>query len=340
MTATLQRPVDGAAPPAAPTRPRVGALDALRGLAIGLMVFVNLRGSDDMPSQLRHSGWHGLTVADAVFPIFLFALGASLMLSARTRALGPATLRAVKLAVVGALLAALWHSHLPRPTFGVLPHIAAVSLLACLLLRLPRRRQVTVVVVGMALLVIAGTLSGWSPSTAWGVHLDKNLFGGFTPEGPQSWLGSVATVWFGVVAGRIVVAYEGTARRQRLLGWAALLLVSGLTLATIVPINKPLWTPSYALVGAGIAAILLVLMDVVLPLTRPLRLLGVNPIATYVVGESALWVVREHLWFPIRDHVEALIGTTSAALLYPTLSLALCLAMCAYLSRRGVRLRL
>src|SRR5205823_3040205 len=154
-----------------------------------------------------------------------------------------------KLAVVGALLAALWHSYLPRPTFGVLPHIAAVSLLACLLLRLPLRRQTTVVIVGLALLVIAGMASGWGPSSAWGVHVDNNLFGGFTPEGPQSWLGGVASVWFGVVAGRILVAHDGTARRLRLFGWAAVLLVSGFALATIVPINKPLWTPSYALVG-------------------------------------------------------------------------------------------
>ena len=211
--------------------------------------------------------------------------------------------------------------------------------MACVLLRLSPRRQATVVVVGLAALVVAGTASGWGTSSAWGVHLDDRYFGGFTAEGPQSWLGSVATIWFGVVAGRILLASTGTARRLRLIGWATVLLVVGDVLATIVPVNKPLWTPSYALVGAGVAAMVLVLMELI-PLTKPLCLLGANPIATYLVGESALWAVREHLWFPVRGNVEAVIGLSGAALLYPTLALGCCLAMCAYFARRNIRFSL
>jgi predicted acyltransferase len=192
----------------------------------------------------------------------------------------------------------------------------------------------------LAALVVAGSISGWSPSSAWGVHLDERFFGGFTPEGPQSWLGSVATIWFGVVAGRIMLAYTDTARRIRLVAWAAVLLVSGYALATIVPINKPLWTPSYAVVGAGLAATVLLLMELAAPLTKPLRLLGINPIVTYLVGESVLWAVREHLWFPIRGNVEAVIGASWAALLYPAIALALCLAMCSYFARRNIRFSL
>lgn len=341
MTATLQRPVDLAVPGApAPTRPRVEALDALRGLAIGLMIFVNLRGSDAVPGPLEHSGWHGFTLADAVFPMFLFALGASLTLSARTRAPGSATVRAIKLAVLGFLLSGLAHSQLPRPSFGVLQHIAAASLLACLLLRLPHRRQVAVVVGGLAALTVAGMLSGWANPSAWGVRVDERFFGGFTPEGPQSWLGSVASIWFGVVAGRILLAHRGTARRQRLLGWSALLLVSGYALATFVPVNKPLWTPSFALLGAGVAAAVLVVADLAVRLTGAARMLGGNAIAAYLLGESVLWAIREHLWFPVRGDVEALIGQTAAALLYPTLALGVCLAMCTYLARRDLRLRI
>lgn len=317
MTATLDRPV--LADVGAPRHLRLGCLDALRGLAIGLMVFVNLRGSDAVPLQLRHSAWDGFTVADAVFPMFLFAVGAAMTLSSRTTELRPAAWRTVKLFAVGSLLSSLQRGDLPHPALGVLQHIAVASFLACLLLRLPPRRQVVVMVLGLAAMSIAGSVVGWGPPHA----------GGFTPEGPQSWLGSVASIWFGVVAGRIVTTSEGTARRLQLLGWSAWLLVTGVALGAFVPINKPMWTPSFALVGAGVACAVLAAVDVVPDaVTRPLRALGTNAIVTYVVAETALWGLRN------------VAGGLVPPLVFPSLALAVLLATAVVLDRRGVRVRL
>jgi predicted acyltransferase len=48
---------------------RVLSLDAIRGLAVALMIVVDSIGVLGVaPTQLRHAEWHGLTVADVVFP--------------------------------------------------------------------------------------------------------------------------------------------------------------------------------------------------------------------------------------------------------------------------------
>ena len=58
-----------------------GSIDMLRGLTMLLMVFVNdLWSVTDVPHFLEHfsHGEDGMGVADAVFPMFLFAMGMSI----------------------------------------------------------------------------------------------------------------------------------------------------------------------------------------------------------------------------------------------------------------------
>ena len=71
---------------------RVASLDVLRGLAVAGMVLVNVGGG--LPG-LQHARWHGCTVADLVFPVFLFVMGASMAQSAP-----PSTARVVRRAAV------------------------------------------------------------------------------------------------------------------------------------------------------------------------------------------------------------------------------------------------
>jgi heparan-alpha-glucosaminide N-acetyltransferase len=69
--------------PEIPTVPRVASVDALRGLTILLMVFVNDLG-DSAPNWMHHihpSNADGMTLADLVFPWFLFIVGVSIPLA-------------------------------------------------------------------------------------------------------------------------------------------------------------------------------------------------------------------------------------------------------------------
>ncbi|XP_051559292.1 heparan-alpha-glucosaminide N-acetyltransferase-like isoform X1 [Myxocyprinus asiaticus] len=58
---------------------RLRSLDTFRGLALVIMVFVNYGGGRYW--FFRHESWNGLTVADLVFPWFVFIMGTSIGLS-------------------------------------------------------------------------------------------------------------------------------------------------------------------------------------------------------------------------------------------------------------------
>ncbi|XP_054421905.1 heparan-alpha-glucosaminide N-acetyltransferase [Pteronotus mesoamericanus] len=58
---------------------RLRCVDTFRGLALILMVFVNYGGGKYW--YFKHASWNGLTVADLVFPWFVFIMGSSIFLS-------------------------------------------------------------------------------------------------------------------------------------------------------------------------------------------------------------------------------------------------------------------
>lgn len=62
---------------------RVKSLDAFRGLAIVIMIFVNYGGGGYY--FFAHSRWNGLTVADLVFPWFMWIMGVSLVISTQSQ---------------------------------------------------------------------------------------------------------------------------------------------------------------------------------------------------------------------------------------------------------------
>ena len=57
-------------------RTRFLSLDVFRGMALCVMVIVNTPGAGAEPYPiLDHAPWFGFTLADVVFPSFLFAVG-------------------------------------------------------------------------------------------------------------------------------------------------------------------------------------------------------------------------------------------------------------------------
>ncbi|KAI1279615.1 Heparan-alpha-glucosaminide N-acetyltransferase [Halotydeus destructor] len=64
-----------------PARHRLQGLDSFRGLTILLMIYVNYGGGGY--SMLAHKPWFGLTIADTIFPCFIFIMGISVALSVR-----------------------------------------------------------------------------------------------------------------------------------------------------------------------------------------------------------------------------------------------------------------
>jgi predicted acyltransferase len=311
-------------PTAPPVSGRLVSLDVFRGITVAAMLLVNDPGSwSAIYPPLRHAVWHGWTPADLIFPFFLFILGITthLSLSAR-RARGEAEGALVRqvlrrgtiIIVLGLLLSAFPFVPVERVIQlrvpGVLQRIGLVYLCTGLLvLKTSARTQTAIaaaVLVGYWLLLTLVPVPGVGPATltppdatlaAW---VDRLLLDGhlwaetktWDPEGLLSTLPAIATGLLGVVAGRWLTLQEPLAARlNRLFAAGALALVGGLVWSWVFPINKNLWTSSYVLFTAGMAAVALGtciwLVDVRKSIwwARPFVAFGVNPIVAFVGSE-------------------------------------------------------
>lgn len=316
MAATLERPV---------AKPRMLALDVLRGQTMAFMVLVSNPGSLDIYTQLDHAPWNGWTATDVIFPTFLWILGVSVTLSIGSRRAKGATrreiaLQALKRSVllyligVGIYAIGNFHWHTLR-ALGVLQRIAICALVATLLCLWTRTR--TQVMVVLALLAGYWALLRFVPVPGYGAgnlsmegnlahYVDRVVLGShnysgtgtWDPEGLLSTLPAIATSLLGVLAGTWMQRVAGMARVKRMLLVGAVLIVAGCLLSVWVPINKKLWSDSFCVLMAGIDFTLLGGLLWVIDerqwrwgLTLP-QAFGRNALAIYILSEvssAVLW---------------------------------------------------
>lgn len=309
-------------------RQRFQAIDVLRGMTVALMIVVNM-SMDETHSYgpLLHAAWHGLTLTDLVFPTFMFVVGASLSfnldsyeVAGRAAVLKKIVTRTALIFLIGYLLywfpffevdaAGHWSTAALGNTriMGVLQRIALGYGAAALIVHGWGQRGAVVFSV-MALLVywlLLYTLGDYSLPGNAVLRLDRYLLGdahlfhgegiAFDPEGILSTLPSIANVLAGYLAGRFIrargVNYE-TIALLLMSGAAAIGLALGW--GSVLPINKKLWTSSYALCAIGIDAIVLSMLIYVIDL-RPSRsrscdwsyffkVLGRNTLLIYLLSE-------------------------------------------------------
>lgn len=371
-------------PPAAAARLR--SVDAFRGLTVAAMVLVNNPGTwSAVYWPLRHAEWHGFTPTDMIFPFFLFIVGVAIPLALGPRlepggdGLLPRVLRrSLAIFGLGLLLHALPFFHLATLRIpGVLQRIAVCYLLAALLVVFTGdlRGWRIQAVVAAALLVgywlvmtrvpapgqIAGDLS---PGGSLAGYVDRLILGPqhiwkvsrvYDPEGILSTLPAVATTLLGVLAGHWL---RGVRPGSRVVGG---LVAGGLAAAAVgslwglsFPVNKSLWTSSYALLMSGFAALALAACYWVIEVracrrwAAPFVVLGVTALPLFFLSSlmaRLLLLIRVgaegprlhawlfgHLFAPWASPVDA---SLAYALAYVLLWWALMWA----LHRSGVRLR-
>jgi len=84
-----------------PSGERLLSLDAFRGLTIAGMILVNDAGDwDHVFPPLQHAAWDGWTLADLIFPFFLFIVGVSMSFSFSRRVRQSHSLTGVYLQIV------------------------------------------------------------------------------------------------------------------------------------------------------------------------------------------------------------------------------------------------
>ncbi|KAF7283019.1 hypothetical protein GWI33_001576 [Rhynchophorus ferrugineus] len=131
----------------------------------------------------------------------------------------------------------------------------------------------------------------------------------FDPEGLLGTLSSVLTVYFGVQAGRTLNTYQSVrAKTLRWVIWGVVTTLLGAGLCTfsrddgVIPLNKQLWSLSFALVTGGLAFIIFAFLFVVVDILRkwggrPFFYPGMNAIFLYV-GHELLRNTFPFGWIP------------------------------------------
>lgn len=272
-----------------------------------------------LAEQMHHARWHGLRIMDLVFPTFLFIAGCSFPLSlSKRRSKGENDSLIYKhiftrtgwMIFLGCVYNGLFQLDFENLRIAsVLGRIGIAWMFASLLVMKVSDKRILVGVVFSLLvmysLVIGNVLSpdatiatdvysregsivGWID----GLFLPgKLLTPNFDPEGIMSTIPAIASALLGMLAGFILLQREKLLNLEKevvLLLCGVLLLVLGLVWNIWEPINKSLWTSSFALVAGGIAFMTLALLYWIIDVRKIrvgvsfFRVIGVNSLIIYL----------------------------------------------------------
>ncbi|ELK0736409.1 DUF1624 domain-containing protein [Klebsiella oxytoca] len=291
-------------------------IDRMRGLTVYLMLVVNspvdLRITN---SALIHSEWAGLSLADTVFPTFLFIVGISLTLSNRLKkiTLRGLFIRSTVLVLTGIFLKAIVFVLYDQEHFkimGVLQRIGICYGVTGLIYHFISNKKLPALCLALilawsAILMIWGDYNQYAnisdvvDDLLLGAH--ANYYNTDTgrsgdSEGVLSTLGALVTTLSGVIFGEQINKISDA----RGFCYGMVCIITGFVLAYYfsIPIVKKLWTPSFLLICVGIAIWLYLLVKrmAVIDLTW-LEYPGKHSLAIYVISVIAFDVLLYcHVW--------------------------------------------
>lgn len=351
--------------------PRLISLDVFRGATMALMVLVNTPGDGAHTyGPLEHADWNGWTLTDTVFPSFLWIVGVAITLSlgkriadgaARRTLFMQVLRRAAILYVLGLVVYAYPFNLSTQRLLGVLQRIAICYLIASVIYLTTGVRGQLIWIV--SLLTVYWLIMKLVPVPGYGAgdlavghnianYIDNIVLGShnyaatktWDPEGLVSTIPAIATALFGIMAGHILRLRRALSERTAWLFLIGNILIAlGLVAAVWLPINKKLWTSSYAMFMAGldfvVFAICLWLIDGCgfKRGVKPLAIMGMNAITVYMISELLDTALSALHWRgPLYHAVFApLASPMNASLLYALTYTALMWLIAFGMYRRG-----
>ncbi len=322
---------------------RLISLDAFRGITIASMMLVNYPGDwSHVYRPLLHAPWNGWTPTDWIFPFFLFIMGVAMPLSSQKAGERGADQKGLWVKIIRRTLVlfglGLFLSGYPSFNWGtmripgVLQRIAVCYFALSTIVMLSRNERDEWLAMGGLILLYFGIMWGVNvPEYGRGVltlegHagglMDRLILGqehlwrarSYDPEGTVSTLPAILSAFLGLQFGRVLIKHtDHQVRLNKWLLYSATLMFLGLIADNlIIPVNKQLWTPSYALLMGGIGGFLLTvtywLIDVkgYQKWSRLFVMMGMNPLFIFwlsgflvrtlmitkidtAAGEKSLW---------------------------------------------------
>ena len=128
----------------------------------------------------------------------------------------------------------------------------------------------------------------------WGLTPGKGVT--YDPEGILSTIPAIASTLIGLLVGEWWLK-TGSSVRVRIITLCisgSLLIVTGLLLSIFLPVNKRIWTPSFALLSSGVSMILFPVLYFIVDVkklkgwTFPFLVLGTNAILAFIISSITL----------------------------------------------------
>lgn len=294
---------------------RLLSLDAFRGFTVACMILVNVPGSwSHVYAPLLHAEWNGLTLADLVFPFFIFIMGVSVNL-AFTKAFekgadkshlkGKVIKRSAIIFALGIILNLISYRFQEFRVPGVLQRIALVYFAVGLLFLYFKSRAIyiigTVLLLAYWILMVyipipGATTASLDPEMNWSNYIDSILipfkqYGGtWDPEGILSTIPAICSAILGIRIGEIILQNQDKNDAVKKIAIEGLIIVIlGSIWAFNFPINKNLWTSSYVLVTAGFAYLIMGLFIYLIDIKNKQKwassgfAFGANAISAYIL---------------------------------------------------------
>jgi len=335
MTAKAKTITGDTAPDSINSAPtRLFSLDALRGFDMfwimgGEEIFHTMAKATGSPfwgsiaNQFTHPDWNGFHLYDLIFPLFLFMAGVSTPFSVgreleKGKSKQQLVLRVIKRALILVLLGLVVNNGLKIMPVSeirfasVLGRIGIAYMFANIIyLYSSERMQMVwfwVFIIGYWLLLKFTSAPGYPHGDLtmqgnFASYMDRIILPGklylgiHDPEGLFSTIPAISTGLLGIITGTILKK-TGLAQMKKV----AILAIAGVAFLIIAqvwnldfPINKNLWTSSFAMQVGGLSLLLMAFFYYIIDVlgyqkwSFYFRVIGMNSILIYVSGHFIKW---------------------------------------------------
>ena len=186
---------------------------------------------------------------------------------------------------------------------GVLQRLALCYGIGAVIVSTVRHKYLPALITGLLIIYLGILMMGngfvYGPENILSI-VDLNVLGvnhiyndhGIDPEGVLSTIPSIAHVLIGFCIGKICLeTHEPEEKLKKLFIIGSILLIVGLLLQYVCPLNKKVWSPSFVCLTCGLSTSLLSLLYWFIDVQQnqkfvtPFEVFGVNPLFCYVFSQ-------------------------------------------------------